>query len=133
MVSKYQGNTKWYHQWILVPPKYCFNCIRLLKVRHICSQENENQPHAPTLLHKRACAEVCSNPVSVLVYDPGVMSKPLAGYRLCAGVVRGGSADVEWYPMIGIAFLLHLALPVAAPSWTGLPVSLYRNQWPVCT
>lgn len=72
-------------------------CIRILIVRHISSQEYENKPHAHTLLHKRACAEVCSNPVSVLVYDPGVMSKPLAGYRLCAGVVRGNqrmSSDI---------------------------------------
>lgn len=72
-------------------------CIRILIFGHIYCQEYENKPHAHTLLHKRACAEVCSNPVSVLVYDPGVMSKPLAGYRLCAGVVRGNqrmSSDI---------------------------------------
>lgn len=68
---------------------YLSVCISILTVKHICSQEFENEPHAHTLLHKHACAEVCSNPVSVLVYDPGVMSKPLAGYRLYAGMVRG--------------------------------------------
>lgn len=48
-ISKYQGNTIRYHQWILVQPQCCFIiCIRLLKVRHICSQEYEKQPHAHT-------------------------------------------------------------------------------------
>lgn len=51
--------------------------------------KNMKTSHMHTHTSTQACAEVCSNPVSVLVYDPGVMSKPLAGYRLCAGVVRG--------------------------------------------
>lgn len=33
--------------------------------------------------------------------------------------------------MIGITFLLCLALPVAL-SWTALSVSLDKNQWPLC-
>lgn len=60
------------------------------------------------------------------------MSKLLAGYGLYAGVVRGDQRMSNDIPSLESHFSSVSLFLLRPPSRTALPVSLDRNQWPVC-